>query len=111
MARGSALLERLIEDDSVQEQLTAGADRLLAAYRRGRAMRAEEAAQDKRLFDHVRVAAGSFIEAARRLTGKPEPEPPRRRRRLPVVLIGLGVFALVRSMHRAQQAAVPRPGG
>src|SRR4051812_22024857 len=134
MARGTALLERLIEDDYVQEQMTAGADRLLAAPPRGRAVRAAgggpgkkplrprppparpvlqagaEAAQDKKLFDHVRLAAGSFIEAARRLTGKPEPEPPRRLRRLPVVLIGVGVFALVRSMHRAQQGAAPQPG-
>jgi hypothetical protein len=107
--QATAVLERLIEDDYIHEQLSTGADRLLAAYRRGRALRAHKAAQDKKLFDHVREASASFIEAARRLTGRPEPEPPPRRRRLPVLLIGVGVLVLVRSMHRAQKAAAPPP--
>jgi hypothetical protein len=98
----TAVLERLIEDDYLHEQLSAGADRLLAAYRRGRSMRAHEAAQDEKLFEHVRASAASVVAAGRRLAGKPEPEP-RRRRTVPVLVIGLAVLALVRSMHRAQR--------
>jgi hypothetical protein len=56
----------------------------------------------EKLLDQARQAAGSFVAAGRRLVGPPEPEPPRRR--LPVLLIAVGVLALVRSMHRAQQA-------
>ena len=103
--RATAVIERLLEDDYLQEQLATGSARLRAAYRRGRAMRAQEAAQDKKLYDHVRVAAGALTEAARRAVGKPEPEPPRRWRRVSVLVVGVGVLVLVRSMHRAQQAA------
>ena len=91
-----------MEDDYFHEQVAAGADRLRAAYRRGRTMRAKEAAQDQKLVDHIRKAASSLVEAGRRLTAA-EPEPPPRRR-LPVVLIAVAVLALVRSMHRAQQS-------
>jgi hypothetical protein len=100
--RASAVLERLFDDDYFHEQVAAGADRLRAAYRRGRAMRAKEAVQDQKLLDQARKAAGAFAVASRRLAGAPEPEPPPRRR-LPVVLIGVAVLALVRSMHRAQR--------
>ena len=102
----TAVLERLIEDDYLHEQLTAGGDRLLAAYRRARAMRTEEAVKDRKLFEHLREASGAIAESARRLAGRPEPEPPRRRR-LPVLIVGAGVFLLVRSMHRAQQSGAP----
>jgi hypothetical protein len=105
----SAVLERLIEDDYLHEQLATGGDRLLAAYRRARTMRAEDAAKDRKLFDQLRGAAGAIAESARRLAGKPEPEPPRRVRRLPILIVGAGVFALVRSMHRAQQSAARAP--
>jgi hypothetical protein len=108
----SGVLERLIEDDYLHEQLTAGGDRLLAAYRRARTMRVEEAAKDRKLFEQIRGATAALAESARRIAGRPEPEPPRRRR-LPILIVGVGVFALVRSMHRAQQsgrpAAAPAP--
>lgn len=98
----TAVLERLIEDDYLHDQLTTGGDRLLAAYRRARVMRAEEAVKDRKLFDHLREASGAIAESARRLAGRPEPEPPRRRK-LPILIVGVGVLALVRSMHKAQQ--------
>jgi hypothetical protein len=102
-ARG--VIERLVDDDYVHEQLGAGVDRLGAAYRRARTLRREEALQDRRLYDHVRVAAGSLSEAARRALGKPKPKPTKRRRRaVPAVLILVAVGALVRAMHRAEQA-------
>lgn len=68
---------------------------------------AKEAVQDQKLVNQLREAAGSFVAAGRRLARPPEPEPPRRR--LPVVLIAVAVLALVRSMHRLQQAQA-RPG-
>jgi len=101
----AAVIERLIEDDYLQEQIATGGERVLAAYRRARAMRAEDAVQDRKLYDHVRGAAGAITESAQRLLGRPEPEPPRRWRRLPVVLAGAGVIALVWTMHRVQQRA------
>ena len=99
------VVERLIGDDYVQEQIGEGAQRLGAAYRRARMLRGQQAVQDKKLYDHVREAAASLTDAARRLAGKPEPEPKRRSRRLPAVLILAGVAVLVRAMHRQQQAA------
>ena len=98
-------VERLIDDDFFHEQLAAGTGRLRDAYRRGRTMRAREAVQDQKLLDQARKAAGAFVAAGRRLAGAREPEPPPRRR-LPIAVIGIAVLALVRSMHRAQQAQV-----
>jgi hypothetical protein len=106
--RATAVLERLVDDDYLQEQLGAGAARLRAAYRRARAVRAEEAVKDKKLYDHLRGAAGSLTEAGRRALGKPEPKPRRRWRRLPVLLVAVAVLALVRAMHRADQQAAAR---
>jgi hypothetical protein len=105
------IIERLIDDDYLREQLSAGAQRLGAAYRRGRKLRGSEALQDQKLHDHVRAGAEALAKAGRRVTGKPPPEPPRSRRRLPALLILGGVAAFARSMHRAQQAAVPWPAG
>jgi hypothetical protein len=108
-ARPTAVIERLLEDEYLHDQLATGSARLRAAYRRGRAMRAQEAAQDKRLYEHVRGAAGALTEAGRRALGKPEPEPPKRWRRLPVLVVGVSVLVLVRSLHRAQQRAASQP--
>ena len=105
MTQATALLDRLVDDDYLHEQLAAGTDRLLAAYRRGRSMRAQEAAprhEDAAEAADVRASAASLVAAGRRLAGQPEPEPPPRRI-VPVLAIGLAVFALVRSMHRAQR--------
>jgi hypothetical protein len=107
MAGGGAtrVIERLIDDEYVHEQLTAGAERLGAAYRRARTLRREEAVRDQTLSDHLRVAAGSLTEAARRAAGKPPPKPPRRwPRRLGAMLTLGAVTGLVRAMHRVQQA-------
>ena len=65
----------------------------------------QEAVQDKKLYDYVRGAAAALTEAARRIAGKPKPEPERRPRRLSAVLILAGVATLVRAMHRQQQGA------
>src|SRR5215210_7465065 len=96
-------VERLIGDKHAQEQIGYGAQRLGAAYRRARMLRSQEAVQDKKLYEHVREAAASITEAGRRVAGKPQPEP-KRRRRLPAVVILAAVAMLVRAMHRQQQA-------
>jgi hypothetical protein len=97
-------VERLIGDEHAQEQIGDGAQRLGAAYRRARMLRSQEAVQDEKLYNHVREAAASLAEAARRVAGKPKPEPKRRPRRLPAVVILASVAWLVRAMHRQQQA-------
>jgi hypothetical protein len=98
------VIERLIDDEYVHEQLTTGAQRLRAAYRRARALRREEAVKDQTVYDHLRVAAGSLTEAARRAAGKPRSEPPKRwPRRLGAMVILGSVGGLVRTMHRVQQ--------
>lgn len=108
--RATAVLERLVDDEYVHEQLGAGVARLGAAYRRAQAVRAHEAVQDKRLYDHVRGAAGALTEAGRRVVGMPEPEPKRRWRRVPIVVVGAAVLGLVWSMHRRQQATAGSAG-
>src|SRR4051794_14235693 len=105
------MLDRLIDDDYVQEQLGAGAGRLSAAFRRARTLRAQEAVQDPKLYDQLREAVASLMEAGRRIAGAPEPEPKRRSRRLPALVILAAVAALVRAMHRAQQAGSTAPAG
>ena len=104
-ARATKVLDRFLGDDRAQEQLGHGAKRLGAAYRRARMLGGQDAVQDQKLYDQVREAAASLTEAARRIAGKPEPEPKRRGRRLSAILILSGVAVLVRAMHRRQQAA------
>jgi hypothetical protein len=103
--RAIAVIDRLMEDAYLQEQLSAGAARLRAAYMRARRVRGQQAVKDQKLYDHVRAAVESLSEAARRAAGKPKPEPKRRWRRLPVVVVAIGVAVLVRAMHRRQQSA------
>ena len=104
--QATKVFDRFLGDDHAQEQLGHGAKRLGAAYRRARTLRGRDAVQDQKLYDQVREAAASLTEAARRIAGKPEPEPKRRRgRRLSAILILSGVAVLVRAMHRRQQAA------
>jgi hypothetical protein len=100
--RTTAVLDRIMEDEYLQEQLSAGAASLRAAYRRAREVRTQQAVKDQKLYDNVRGAIDSLTEAARRAAGKPKPEP-KRRRRLPVLLVLFATGALVRQMHRAQQ--------
>jgi len=102
-ARPTAVLERLVDDEYVQEQLGAGVARLRAAYRRARVLRAHEAVQDEKLYDHVRRAAAGLYEAGRQAVGKPPPDPKPRWRRLSVLVVALGVAALVWDMHRAHR--------
>jgi hypothetical protein len=102
--RATAVLDRLMDDDYLHEQLAASAARLRSAYKRARAVRGQQAVKDQKLYDHVRGAAAGLTEAVRRAVGKPAPQPKRRWRRLPVLLVAAALLVLVRDMHRAQQS-------
>jgi hypothetical protein len=104
-AQATKVFDRFLGDDHAQDQIGHGVKRLGAAYRRARMLRGRDAVQDQKLYDQVREAAASLTEAARRIAGKPEPEPKRRGRRLSAILILSGVAVLVRAMHRQQQTA------
>jgi chemotaxis response regulator CheB len=80
-------LRRLLEDEHVHEQLSEAATRLRKAYERAeRKKKGAKAAEDKKLYAHVRGAASSLRGAALSLQRKPPPKPKRRGRKL--VLIG-----------------------
>jgi hypothetical protein len=104
VSRATGVIDRVMDDEYLREQLSEGAASLSAAYKRARAVRGRQAVQDKKLYDHVRGAAGSLTEAARRVAGRPEPKPKRRWRRPAVLLVVIAVAALARAMHREQQS-------
>ncbi len=81
----------------MHEQLVAGGARLRDAYRRARRLPAQQAVQDRRLYDHVRAA------------GKPPPTPPHRRGRRLLLLLGMAVSAV--AFYFARQADTARPRG
>src|SRR5215211_5797128 len=90
----TAVIERLLDDDYVHEQFAAAGAGLRDAYRRARRLPPQKAVQDKTIYDRIRQTATGLTEAARRATGKPEPEPPRRRRG-PLMLVRLAAGAAV----------------
>ena len=80
-------VRRLLEDERVHDQLSDAAARLRKAYRRAeRKKKGAKAAEDKKLYAHVRRAAASLRGAAMALQRKPPPKPKRRGRK--VVLVG-----------------------
>lgn len=105
----TAVLERLIDDDYLHEQLVAAGARLRDAYRRARHLPAEKAVHDPTLYDHVRGAAAAGTEAVRRAVGRPKPQPPRRRGRRLLFLLGMAVtaaaFYVARRADEAQRGA------
>jgi hypothetical protein len=75
---------RLLEDEYVQEQLLSAAAALRTAYGRARKQRAG-AAEDKKLYGHVREAATSVRRAMSALQ-RPTPAPKKRRLRKAAIL-------------------------
>jgi ferric-dicitrate binding protein FerR (iron transport regulator) len=110
----SAYVERLLDDDYVQEQISEALERGRRAYQRARSERAAEAVQDKKLMEHLTEAARSLQEAARRLAGRPEPKPRRRGLRtagLFVTAVGVGALAVYldgREAAKARARTAPR---
>ena len=110
--RSSAITyaRRLTEDDYVHDQLRQAAGGLrqaygLAARRRGRA------AEDKKLYGHLRKSATSVRRAALALQRKP-PEPKHRGRKLGLVVLAGGAAAVAMSVSgRARVRSLMSRGG
>jgi len=86
----STYVNRLLDDDTVREQIGDALVRGRRAYRRARAERVAEAVKDKRLMDHLTGALASLQAAVRGLTGQP---PPKRRRPLRTATLLGGALA------------------
>jgi ferric-dicitrate binding protein FerR (iron transport regulator) len=93
-------LQRLLEDEFVQEQLRNAALGVRGAYGRARRKRSQ-AADDKLLYRNVRKAATSVRNAASALR-RPEPPPPKRRLRK-VVGVALAIGGCVWLTVRLQK--------
>ena len=89
-------VRRLLEDEHVHDQLSDAATRLRKAYRRAeRKKKGAKAAEDKKLYAHVRGAAGSLRGAALALQRKPPPKPKRRGRKVVLVAALAGGVVLL----------------
>jgi hypothetical protein len=93
-------LQRLLEDDYVQEQLLDAAAGLRTAYGRAAYKRAQ-AAEDKKLYSSLRRAATSIRNAAIALRQAPEPPPKHRGRN--ILIIAFAVGATIAMTKWAQQ--------
>jgi hypothetical protein len=97
-ASAGVYLQRLVEDDYVHEQITEAISRLHKAYRRAERKKAADAAEDKKLYGHVRAAAGSIRRAAMAVQRKP-PKPRRRVRKLLAgAVVAAGAVVVVRKL-------------
>jgi hypothetical protein len=86
-------IQRLLEDEYVQEQLRNAASGLRAVYRRA-SRRGGQAAEDKRLYGNLRQAATSIRKATLALQ-RPKPEPKRRGRKIATAALAAGGGALL----------------
>lgn len=81
-------VQRLLEDEFIQEQLREAAGGLRAVYMRARSKRGQ-AAEDKRLYRDLRQAATSIRDAMSGLQ-RPKPQPKRRARKLATIALAIG---------------------
>jgi hypothetical protein len=95
-------VERLVEDEYVQEQLRTAAERLLSAYRRA-SRQGPRATEDQKVYDKVREAVVSI----RRAVGALEEPPPKPKRRWPSLLLLAAAAAVAAFAFFAR----PRGGG
>jgi len=100
---------RLTEDDYVQAQLRQAAGGLRQAYGRV-AQRRGKAAEDKKLYGHLRESATSIRRAVLALQRKP-PEPKHRGRKVALVALAGGGAAVALSERRRSQIAAMVPTG
>jgi hypothetical protein len=94
-----AYAQRLLEDESIQEQLREAAVALRGAYARAASKRAQ-AADDKKLYENLRRAATSIRDATFALRN-PEPPPKRRARKLIIFTLAAGGAAMLTRLGRA----------
>jgi hypothetical protein len=107
-AQTSAVIARLRDDDFLPERIGDAASGIRDAYGRARRLPPEKAVQDKAIYDRVRQAATSGIEATRRLFAEPEP-PPRHRGRIALVLLATAAV-VVWAARRHDAASAPDTG-
>jgi hypothetical protein len=91
--------------ERVHEHLTDAAAGLRKVSNRGKRKKGAKAAEDKKLYAHVRAAMASLRRAAMALQRKPQPKPQRRGRKLlAVVVLGGGAwwFAKRRSEDQSE---------
>jgi hypothetical protein len=105
-ANATVYLQRLVEDDYVHEQITEAVSRLHKAYRRAERKKGAKAAEDKKLYAHVRAAAGSIRRALVALQRKPPPKPKRIGRKLLVgAAVGAGAVVAARKLAASPAGA------
>ncbi len=104
----TAVILRLLEDDSIHEHLAAASSGARGAYRRARRLPPEKAVADEALYARVRQAATGLVEAGRAALGKPEPKPKRGRRLLMVTVLGATVAVVVWAARRDAEARANR---
>ena len=111
--QATEVIERLLDDDYVHEQLATAGAGLRDVYRRARRLPPQKAVQDKTVYDRVRQTASGITNAARRVAGKPKPEPARPRRAfLLLVVLAAGavvVWAGKNRSHPPEGPAAPAP--
>ena len=100
-------VQRLLEDEYVQEQLRDAAKGLRNAYGRAARQRAQ-ATDDKKLYASLRRAATSIRNATTALR-KPEPPPKRRVRKVLIIALAAMGAALLTRLGRHQQHASTAP--
>src|SRR5215213_7492056 len=108
-ASAATYARRLTEDDYVQGQLRQAAGGLRQAYGRV-AQRRGKAAEDKKLYGHLRESATSIRRAVLALQRKP-PEPKHRGRKVALVALAGGGAAVALSERRRSQIAAMVPTG
>jgi hypothetical protein len=115
--KAAPYVRRTLEDERVHRHLSNAAAGLSKAYRRAARQPGAKAVEDKKLYDHLRGAAGS-IRAALGIVREPEPEPPKRRVRKAItvaVLVGTAGLAAKKFRSRGgdgeRDYSAARPSG
>src|SRR5215211_124257 len=115
--QATTYVQRLVENQYVQEKLSEAAGNLRAAYRRA-SKRRTEPATDRKLRDQLRQAGLSLNEAAAALkSGRTRPKGQRAKRLLVVLVIGAGGAAAALAASEQLRARIlgagdqPEPSG
>jgi hypothetical protein len=100
--KAAPYVRRTLQDERVHRHLADAAEGLRKAYGRAARQPGAKAAEDKKLYGHVRAAVVS-LRAALGIVAEPEPEPPKRRKRKALtilVLLGAAGFAAKKIVAR-----------
>jgi hypothetical protein len=97
-------LQRLVQDEYVQDQLREAAVGLRKAYGRAASKRTQ-APDDKKLYGSLRRAATSIRNATVALR-RPEPPPKRRGRKLLIITVAAGAAAMLTRLGQPDESSV-----